>query len=104
VFTGGEPFGATMYQWVAKSLAPTVNEGYGQTECNVVAGNCSAILPVRPGSFCKALPGHTVSVRGDSGEELVGEEGEPCVLAPDPVLFLGYWRRDQPWPPFDLAA
>ena len=43
----------------ARRFGVTINEFYGQTECNLVVGNCAAIMPVRPGSMgraCRATP------------------------------------------------
>ncbi len=93
VFTGGESLGAEMLAWGTEALGARINEGYGQTECNLVVGNCSSVWPVRPGSMGRAIPGHDVAVLDDDGGRLVGEEGEICVRAPDPVMMLRYWNR-----------
>ncbi len=93
VFTGGEPLGEEMLQWGRDVLGITVNEGYGQTEANLVVGNCASVWPVRPGSMGRALPGHDVRVLDDDGRPVVGEEGEIAVRAPDPVFMLRYWNR-----------
>ena len=42
----------------------TVNEFYGQTECNAVIGNAAAVLAVRPGVAGRAVPGHAVAILG----------------------------------------
>jgi len=95
VFTGGEPLGEEMLAWSRERLGATINEGYGQTECNLVVGNCASVWPVRPGSMGRAVPGHEVAVLDEDGKRLVGEEGEVCVLSPDPVMMLGYWNRPE---------
>ncbi len=95
VLTGGEPFGAEMLTWTRERLGAVVNEGYGQTECNLVVGNCASVWPVRPGSMGRALPGHDVGVFDPSGRRLIGQEGEICVRAPDPVMMLEYWNRPE---------
>jgi acetyl-CoA synthetase len=77
-------------------LGVTVNEFYGQTECNVVVSSCAALFPVRPGSMGRAVPGHDVRIVDDAGRELPdGETGNIGVRRPDPVMFLGYWRNEE---------
>ena len=93
IFTGGEPLGAEMLEWSEQALGCHINEGYGQTEANLVIGNCSSVWPVRPGSMGKALPGHEVAIQDEEGNRLIGEEGEICVRAPDPVMMIGYWNK-----------
>jgi acetyl-CoA synthetase len=39
----------------------TINEFYGQTECNMVA-SCAALFPARPGCMGRATPGFDVAV------------------------------------------
>lgn len=95
IFTGGEPLGEEILHWAAHELGATINEGYGQTECNLVVGNCQSVWPVRPGSMGRAIPGHEVAVLDDSGARLVGEVGEICVAAPDPVMMLRYWEQPE---------
>jgi acetyl-CoA synthetase len=92
VGSGGEALGEALLDWGREALGVTINEFYGQTECNLVLGNCAAVFPPRPGSTGKAVPGHEVAVIGADGAVLPdGETGEIAVAAPDPAMFLGYW-------------
>ena len=93
IFSGGETLGPEMLEWSLQNLGTSINEGYGQTECNLVVGNCGSVWPVRPGSMGRALPGHVVEVQDEGGNRVVGEIGEICVRAPDPVMMLHYWNR-----------
>lgn len=93
IFTGGEALGEELLGWVTATLGCAVNEGYGQTEANIVVGNCSSVWPVRPGSMGRAIPGHDVQVQDEDGNRLVGEVGEIVVRAGDPVMMLEYWNR-----------
>ncbi len=93
VFTGGEPLGEEMLAWGREVLGITLNEGYGQTEANLVVGNCASVWPVRPGSMGRSLPGHDVRILDDEGRPVVGVQGEIAVRAPDPVFMLEYWNR-----------
>ncbi|PJN95446.1 AMP-dependent synthetase, partial [Amaricoccus sp. HAR-UPW-R2A-40] len=90
----GEPLGAELLDWGRGVFGRTINEFYGQTECNAVIGNCAAILRVRPGSAGRVIPGHDVAILDAQGRPCApGETGEIAVRAPDPVMYLGYWNR-----------
>jgi acetyl-CoA synthetase len=91
IFTGGEALGEAMLAWVGENLGCAVNEGYGQTEANLVVGNCSSLFPVRAGSMGRAVPGHHVRVLDEAGVPVVGRVGEIAVRSPDPVIMLEYW-------------
>src|SRR5262249_38958743 len=64
---GGEPAGDELLEWGRATFGVTINEFYGQTECNLVVGNNAALFPVRPGSMGRAIPGHEVRVVDDRG-------------------------------------
>lgn len=92
--SGGEALGDATLEWGRSAFGLTINEFYGQTECNLVVGNCASLFDPRPNSAGRALPGHRVAVIGQDGEPLPpGETGELAVRAPDPVMFLRYWNR-----------
>jgi acetyl-CoA synthetase len=95
IFTGGEALGEEVLAWAAEALGCGINEGYGQTEANLVVGNCAPVWPVRPGSMGRALPGHEVAIFDDIGNRLIGETGEICVRTPDPVMMLEYWNQPE---------
>ena len=62
VGSGGEALGAETYEWGRSALGLTINEFYGQTECNLVLSSCAAIGVSRPGAIGKPVPGHAVAV------------------------------------------
>ncbi len=96
VSSGGESLGEELIEWGRTALGVTLNEFYGQTECNVVVSSCSALFEPRIGSIGKAVPGHRVEIVDDTGHVLpAGTEGNIGILAPDPVMFLGYWRNPE---------
>ena len=98
--SGGETLGGELLEWAHATFGVTVNEFYGQTECNLVVGNDAALLPVRPGSMGRAIPGHRVAIIDETGNEVeAGAVGAIAVRRPDPVMFLGYWNK-----PEDTAA
>ncbi len=79
--SGGETGGEETSLWCEEALGVRLNEFFGQTEANLLLGNCAA-WPAVPGSMGRPYPGHDVQVR--DGELAVRAEGNP-------VVFLGYW-------------
>jgi acetyl-CoA synthetase len=97
IMSGGESLGENTLAWARDHLGVEINEIYGQTEINLVIGNCAGLWPVRPGSMGKAYPGHEVAIIDDDGKSLPpGEIGEIAVKRNiDPVFFLGYWNNPE---------
>ncbi len=94
VGSGGESLGEGLLEWGRQELGVTINEFYGQTECNLVIGCCAEIMEIRPGSMGKAIPGKIVGIIDDSGNPVpTGTIGEIAVKKPDPVMFLEYWKN-----------
>ncbi|MEO8007673.1 MAG: acyl-CoA synthetase [Betaproteobacteria bacterium] len=92
--SGGESLGPELLQWGRDTFGLTINEFYGQTECNMVLSSCEALFPAKPGAIGKAAPGHEVEIVDDAGRILpAGEIGAIAVRRPDPVMFLGYWNN-----------
>ncbi|MFN4126971.1 acyl-CoA synthetase [Pannonibacter indicus] len=95
VASGGETLGAELIAWGRKVFGLTINEFYGQTECNMIVSSCAAIMEARPGIMGRAVPGHEVDVVTEKGELAAdGEQGLIAVRGPDPVMFLGYWNNE----------
>ncbi len=94
--SGGESLGAELLYWAQDTLSVTINEFYGQTECNMTVSSCAALFDVKAGAIGKAAPGHHVAIIDNEGNVLAsGEQGKIAVLSPDPVMFLGYWNNEQ---------
>ena len=85
IASGGETVGEQTAAWCRERFGVRLNEFYGQTEANLLIGNCAA-WPERPGWMGRAYPGH--ELRLVDGEITVRVEG-------DPVVFLGYWRDEE---------
>ncbi|MGH2938429.1 MAG: AMP-binding protein [Solirubrobacterales bacterium] len=91
---GGETLGDELLSWTADNLGVGINEFYGQTEANLLVGNCSAVFQVRPGSMGRPYPGHEVTILDDVGDQAAsGEIGQIAVRSDDPVAFLRYWNK-----------
>ncbi|MFM0243906.1 acyl-CoA synthetase [Paraburkholderia sediminicola] len=95
VASGGESLGEELIGWGRQALGVTINEFYGQTECNVVVSSCAALFEPSFGAIGRAVPGHDVAIIDANGNELPqGAIGDIAVAAPDPVMFLGYWNNE----------
>jgi acetyl-CoA synthetase len=93
--SGGESLGADLIDWGRRVFGTTINEFYGQTECNMIVSSCSAIERTSVGCMGRAVPGHDVSIidpfNGVSIDD--GCEGAIAVKAPNPVMFIEYWNN-----------
>ena len=94
--SGGETLGAELLDWGQETFGVSINEFYGQTECNLVVANCAALMPVYPGAMGRPVPGHDVAIVDDDGRlRAAGESGTVAIRRPDPVMFLEYWRNPE---------
>jgi acetyl-CoA synthetase len=96
IASGGESLGVEALEWGKSAFDLTINEFYGQTECNLVIGACEQIGMFRLGAMGKPVPGHVVAVIDADGNALKpGEIGQIAVQRPDPVMFLQYWGKPE---------
>jgi len=100
IMSAGEAVGDAVFAWCQKALGITVNEMFGQTEMNYIAGNSSGRWPAKPGSMGRPYPGHRVGIIDEDGREVPsGATGEVALHrtdihgTPDPIFFLGYWNN-----------
>lgn len=94
VASGGESLGDELIGWGQKALGVTINEFYGQTECNIVVSGSATLFPRKSGAIGRAVPGHQVEVVDGRGGPLArGQTGNIAIKSPDPVMFLGYWNN-----------
>lgn len=94
--SGGESLGAETLAWGHEAFGLTINEFYGQTECNLILSSCDAMGVSRAGAIGKPVPGHEVDViRPDGSVCAPEEEGQIAVRRPDPVMFLTYWNNEK---------
>ncbi len=96
IMSAGETLGEEVFRWAEDALRVSVNEMWGQTEFNYLVGNCSEIMPVKPGSMGKPYPGHSIGVIDGEGQPMpIGEPGELAARINDPVMFLNYWGKEE---------
>ncbi|WP_131194318.1 AMP-binding protein [Lichenihabitans psoromatis] len=94
VTSAGEALGAEIVAWGLEAFGLSINDVYGQTECNYVLASCAAIGIDKRGAIGRAVPGHDVAVIRDDGSVCEpGEVGEIAVRSPDPAMFLRYWNK-----------
>jgi len=94
VASGGEPLGAEMLDWGRRAFGVTINEFYGQTECNMVASSCAALFAPRPGCIGKPAPGFEIGVIDGQGQETEGE-GDIAIRRGAGSMMLEYWNRPE---------
>ena len=96
VASGGETLGAELLEWGRQTFGLTINEFYGQTECNMIVSSCARLMPNKPGVMGRPVPGHTLAILNAAGEPVPnGVLGQIAVKRPDPVMFLEYWRNPE---------
>ena len=94
--SGGEAVGKELLEWADSALNIKINEGFGQTECNVILGNNGNVFPIKPGSIGRPTPGTICAIVNDQGEELPpGEEGHIACKRPHPVMLLEYLNKPE---------
>ena len=94
VASGGETLGPELLKWGRDTLGVSINEFYGQTECNMIVSSCGALDPPKPGFMGRPVPGHDVRIVDDAGIECPeGAAGNIAIRSGDPVMFLGYWNN-----------
>lgn len=92
VAAAGESLGRAAYEKAPETFGRTVNEFYGQTECNYVIGSSAAVGASRAGATGRPIPGHKVAVVDTDGTPLPpNQPGEIAIHRPDPSMFLEYW-------------
>ncbi len=91
LFLAGERCDPDTLQWASDRLGRPVIDHWWQTESGwSMAANCVGLelLPVKPGSPTKPVPGYEIEVLDDDGRPAAaGEQGSICVRLPLPPGF-----------------
>ncbi|HEU4345826.1 MAG TPA: propionyl-CoA synthetase [Candidatus Binatia bacterium] len=109
LFLAGERCDPDTLLWAQKQLGVPVIDHWWQTETGwPVGANCVGLgmLPVKPGSCAKPVPGYEVRVLGDDGNELPpGQIGSLVIKLPLPPGCLPtLWNNDDGYQKSYLSA
>ena len=99
LFLAGERCDPDTLAWAEKQLGVPVIDHWWQTETGwPIGANCTGIelLPVKPGSCGKAVPGYDVRVLDDEGKEVAANQiGNIVIKIPlPPGCFPTLWNND----------
>jgi acetyl-CoA synthetase len=94
VASGGEPLGAALLDWGKEALGVTINEFYGQTECNMVVSSCNALFASQEGCAGRPVPGQDITIIDKNGEPTLNE-GDVAIRRGTPVMMLKYWNNPE---------
>lgn len=93
IISGSEALGKDLLESMLEMFKAPINEGFGQTEANMLLGNSTALDHFRVGALGCALPGHKAAIMDDDGNMLPpGTVGNLVFQSPDPVMMLRYWE------------
>ena len=100
LFLAGERCDPDTLLWAEKQLGVPVIDHWWQTETGwSIGANCVGLgmLPVKPGSCTKAVPGYDVRALGDDGQQLAaGQIGSLAIKLPLPPGCLPtLWNNDE---------
>ena len=100
LFLAGERLDPDTYHWASGLLQTPVIDHWWQTETGwPVAANCLGLgmLPVKPGSPTRAVPGYTVEVFDEAGSPVArGQQGEVVLKLPLPPGTLPtLWNQEE---------
>jgi len=109
LFLAGERCDPDTLLWAEKQLRVPVIDHWWQTESGwPIGANCVGLgmLPVKPGSCTKPVPGYDVRVLGDDGKELPeGQIGNITIKLPLPPGCLPtLWNNDEGYQKSYLSA
>lgn len=94
IASGGESLGEELLDWGRQTFGLTINEFYGQTECNLVLSSCATQGVHKQGAIGRAVPGYTVAIIDAAGQVVApGTAGDIAVLTPNSNQMLGYWNN-----------
>jgi propionyl-CoA synthetase len=100
LFLAGERLDPDTLAWAQDNLQRPVIDHWWQTESGwAIAANCLGLglLPIKPGSPTKPMPGYEITILDEDGHELpTGETGAICVRLPMPPGFSPtLWRGEE---------
>ncbi|MFC7157041.1 acyl-CoA synthetase [Halomarina halobia] len=98
--SGGESLGQSIVDWAQDVFeGAAVHEAYGQTEANMIVGDCTALVESRAEKIGRRAPGHEIAIVDPETAEPTVEPGEIGEIAVrfegNPVCFKEYWNKPE---------
>ena len=92
----GEPLNPEAVIWGQEAFGLPTHDNWWQTETGAILIANYPVLPIRPGSMGKPLPGITAGVVDDQGnEQPPGKEGDLAIRPGWPAMFQAYWKDEE---------
>lgn len=92
--TGGEPLGQEIVNWINQNFTSSINEHYGQSECNIAVSNCSSLIDLKEGTIGKPVFGYEVEVLDSLGKPTLGV-GEIAIKRGAASMMIKYWNKPE---------
>jgi acetyl-CoA synthetase len=91
----GEPLNPEAVVWSERALGLPFHDNWWQTETGSIMIANYPILPIKPGSMGKPMPGIEAGVVDDAGNlQPPGEEGDLALRPGWPSMFRTYWNNE----------
>ena len=91
----GEPLNPEAVVWAERALGLPFHDNWWQTETGSIMIANYPILPIKPGSMGKPMPGIEAGVVDDQGNiQPFGEEGDLALRPGWPSMFRTYWNNE----------
>ena len=96
IMSVGEPLNPEAVVWSEKVLGLPFHDNWWQTETGSIMIANYPILPIKPGSMGRPMPGIEPAIIDDDGNVVApGEEGDLAVRPGWPSMFRTYWRNEE---------
>ena len=91
----GEPLNPEAVVWAEKALGLPFHDNWWQTETGSIMIANYPVLPIKPGSMGKPMPGIEPGIIDEQGNiKPPGEEGDLAVRPGWPSMFRTYWNNE----------
>jgi acetyl-CoA synthetase len=92
----GEPLNPEAVKWSMEELGLPFHDNYWQTETGSIMVANYPLMPIKPGSMGKPIPGVRVAIVDDAGKELpIGKEGNLVIQPGWPSMMRQIWQNKE---------
>ena len=92
----GEPLNPEAVVWSEKAIGLPFHDNWWQTETGSIMIANYPVMPIKPGSMGRPMPGINPGIIDEEGNEVAtGEEGDLAVRPGWPSMFRTYWNREE---------